>query len=76
MLRGFFGAADNGAEFAVHLGHFLAVETVAVQHRDFALGAGDGIMDEVELDLEFFALLDLGAVGFKQGKGLGDLVRD
>jgi hypothetical protein len=34
-----------------------------MQHRDFALGAVDGVMDQVELDLELLALFDLGAVG-------------
>jgi hypothetical protein len=44
-----------------------------VQHRDFALGAADGVVDQVQLDLELFALLDLGAVGFQQRVGFGDL---
>ena len=74
LLGGLFGAADHGAEFAVDLGHFLAVETLAVQHRDFALGAGDGVVDQVEFDLELLALLDLGAIGFQQRLGLGDFV--
>jgi len=34
---GFFGATDHGAELAIDLGHFLAVEALAVQHRDFRL---------------------------------------
>ena len=72
LLGGFFGAADHGAELAIDLGHFLAVETLAVQHRDFALGAADGVVNEVEFDLEFLALLDLGAIGFEQRMGLGD----
>ena len=75
LLGGLFGAADHGAELAIDLGHLLAVETLAVQHRDFALGAGDGVVDQVELDLELFALLDLGAIGFEQRVGLGDLAR-
>ena len=70
-----FGAADHGAELAIDLGHFLAVEALAVQDRDFALGAVDGVVNEVELDLEFLALLDLGAIGFQQRMGLGDLAR-
>ena len=69
LLRRFFGAADHGAELAVDLGHFLAVEALAVQHRDFTLGAGDGIVDQVEFDLQFLALLDLRAVGFEQRMG-------
>jgi hypothetical protein len=46
-----------------------------VQHRDFALGAVDGVVNEVEFDLELFALFDLRAVGFKQRLGLGNLFR-
>jgi hypothetical protein len=75
LLGGFFGAADHGAEFAVDLGHFLAVETVAVQNRDFALGAADGIINEIEFDLEFLALLDLGAIGLQQRMGFSSLAR-
>jgi len=66
LLRRFLGAADHGAEFAGHLGHLRAVETLAMQHRDFLLGAVDGVVDEIEFDLEFFALLDLGAVSLQQ----------
>ena len=73
LLGGFFGAADHGAEFAVDLGHFLAVETLAMQHRDFPLGAVDGIGNQVKLDLELLALFDLGAIGFKQRVGRGGL---
>ena len=76
LLGGFFGAADHGAEFAVDPGHFLAVEALAVQHRDFPLGAVDGVVDQVEFDLELLALLDLGAIGFQQRMGLGDLARN
>jgi len=47
-----------------------------VQHRDLALGAVDGVVDQVELDLEFFALLDLGAVGLEQRMRFRDLARD
>ena len=71
-----FGAADHGAELAVDLGHFLAVEALAVQHRDFPLGAADGVVDQVDFDLELLALLDLGAIGLEQAVGLGDLARD
>ena len=76
LLGGLFGAADDGAELAIDLGHFLAVEALAVQHRDFPLGAVDGVVNQVELDLEFFALLDLGAIGFQQRLGFGDFARD
>jgi hypothetical protein len=67
LLGGLFGATDHGAELAVDLGHFIAVETLAVQHRDLALGAIDGVVDQVKLDLELLALFDLGAVGLEQG---------
>ena len=73
LLGGFFGAADHGAEFAGDPGHFIAVEALAVQHRDFPLGAVDGVVNQIELDLELFALLDLGAIGLEQRMGLGDL---
>ena len=76
LLGGLFGAADDGAELAIDLGHFLAVKALAVQRRDFALGAVDGVVDQVELDLELLALFDLGAIGFQQRVGLGDLARD
>src|ERR1700694_416496 len=69
-------AADHCAKLAGDFGHFLAVETLAVQDRDFPLGAADGIVNKVEFDLEFLALLDLGAIGFKQGLGAGDLAWD
>ena len=65
-----FGAADHRAELAIDLGHFVAVEALAVQHRDFALGAVDGVVDQVELDLQLLALFDLGAVGFEHAPGL------
>ena len=73
LLGRFFGAADHGAELAVDLGHFLAVEALAVQHRDFPLGAADGVVNQVEFDLELLALLDLGAIGFEQRMGFGGL---
>ena len=76
LLGGLFGAADHGAELAVDLGHFLAVEALAVQHRDFPLGAADRVVNQVELDLELLALLDLGAIGFEQRMGFGDLAGD
>ena len=76
LLGGLFGAADDGAELAIDLGHFLAVKTLAVQHRDFPLGAADGVVNEVELDLELLALLDLGAIGVQQRLGFGNLARD
>ena len=66
LLGRFLGAADHGAELAGDLGHFIAVEALAVQHRDFTLGAVDGIVNQIELDLELFALLDLGAIGLQQ----------
>jgi len=42
---------------------------------DLALGAADRVVDQVELDLELLALLDLGAVGFQHRLGLGDLAQ-
>ena len=33
-------------------------------------------MDQVQFDLELFALLDLGAIGFQQRLGFGDLACD
>jgi hypothetical protein len=44
-----------------------------VQHRDFPLGAADGIVNQVDFDLKLLALFDLGAVGFKQRMGFGDV---
>ena len=76
LLGGLFGAADDGAEFAVDLGHFLAVKAGAVQGCDFALGAVDRVVNQVELDLELRALLDLGAIGFQQRLGICGLARD
>ena len=76
LLRGLFGAADDGAELAIDLGHFLAVKAGAVQGCDFALGAVDRVMNEVEFDLQLLALLDLGAVGFQQSLGVGNLAVD
>ena len=66
LLGGLFGTADDGTEFAVDLGHFLAVEALAMQNGNFALGSGNGIIDQVEFDLQLLALLDLGPIGFKQ----------
>jgi hypothetical protein len=34
-----------------------------VQHGDLALGAADRVVNQVELDLELLALLDLGTIG-------------
>ena len=76
LLGRVFGAADDGAELAIDLGHLLAVEALAVQHRDLALGAADRVMDQVELDLELLALLDLGAIGFQQRLRFRDLAVD
>ena len=76
LLGGLFGAADDGAEFAIDLGHFLAVKAGAVQGCDFALGAVDRVVNEVEFDLQLLALLDLGAVGFQQRLGVGNLAVD
>ena len=76
LLRGLFGPADHGTEFAIDLGHLLAIEALAVQHRDLALGAVDRVVNEIELDLELFALLDLGAVGFDHRQCFGALARD
>ena len=76
LLGGLFGAADDGAELAIDLGHFLAVKAVAVQGSDFALGAVDGVVNEIELDFQLRALLDLGAIGFQQRVGIGGLARD
>ena len=41
----------------------MAVEAAAVQQRDFLLGLADRVVDQVELNLEFFALFDLRAIG-------------
>ena len=76
LLGGLFGAADDGAELAIDLGHLLAVKALAVQDGDLALGAVDGVVDQVELDLELLALLDLGAIGFQQRVRLGDFACD
>src|SRR5665213_2020785 len=76
LLRRFFRSADNRAKLTVYSGHFLAIETVAVQNRDFPLGAAYGIVNEVEFDLELFALLDLRAIGFDQRTGFGGLAHD
>ena len=76
LLGRFLGAADHGAELAGDLGHFIAVEALAVQDRDFPLGAVDGIVNQVEFDLELLALLDLGAIGFEHRMRIGDLAAD
>src|SRR5665213_377376 len=76
LLRGLFGAADHGAEFAIDAGHFLAAEALAVQNRDFALGAVDGVVDQVKFHLEFLALLDLGPIGFEHRLRGGDFALD
>ncbi len=77
LLGGLFGAADDGAEFAVDLGHFLAVKALAVQNVAISrLGAVDRVVNEIEFDLELLALFDLGAVGFQQRLGFGDLAAD
>ena len=47
-----------------------------MQRGDFPLGAVDGVVNEVKLDLELRALLDLGAIGFQQGVGICGLARD
>ena len=39
LLGRLLGAADHGAELTGHLEHLLAVETLAMQHRDLLLGA-------------------------------------
>src|SRR6185437_10551182 len=70
------GAADDGAELAIDLGHLVAVKALAVQDGDLALGAVDRVVDQVELDLELFALLDLGAIGFEQRACLCGLALD
>ena len=46
-----------------------------MQNRDFALGAADGVVNEIEFDLELLALLDLGAIGFQQRMRFGELSR-
>ena len=76
LLGGLLGAADHGAEFAIDLGHFLAAEALAVQHSDFPLGAVDGVIDQIEFDLEFLALLDLGPIGLEHRVGVGGLAVD
>ena len=45
-----------------------------MQRCDFALGAIDGVVDEVELDLQLLALLDLRSVGVEHGTRFGELV--
>ena len=45
-----------------------------MQCRDLALGAVDGVVDEVELDLQLLALLDLRPVSIEHGTGFGELV--
>ena len=47
-----------------------------MQDGDLALGAVDGVVNEIELDFQLRALLDLGAVGFQQRVGIGGLARD
>ncbi|MET3160923.1 hypothetical protein ABIF34_007948 [Bradyrhizobium japonicum] len=74
LLGRLLGAADDRAEFAIDLGHLAAVEALAVQRRNFALGAVDGVVDEVELDLQLLALLDLRPVGVEHGARLGKLM--
>ncbi|MGY4257035.1 hypothetical protein ACVI1L_004103 [Bradyrhizobium sp. USDA 4516] len=54
----------------------LAVEALAVQHGDLALGAADRVVNQVELDLELLALFDLRTVGLEQRVGLGDFAGD
>src|SRR5258707_1047472 len=54
----------------------VAVQLLAVQNRDFPLGAVDGVVNEIEFDLEFLALLDLGAIGFKQRLRIGNPAGD
>ena len=76
LLGGLFGAADHGAELAIDAGHFLAAEALAVQHRDFPLGAVDGVVDQIEFDLELLALLDLGPIGLEHRMGVGDFAVD
>src|SRR3954454_7777683 len=74
LLGRLFGTADDRAELAIDLGHFAAVEALAMQCRDLALGAVDGVVDEVELDLQLLALLDLRPVSIEHGTGFGELV--
>ncbi len=66
LLRRFLGAADHRAQLAGDLHHLVAAEALAVQHRDLALGAVDGFVDQVELDLQLFALLNLRAIGIER----------
>ena len=74
LLGGFFGAADHGAEFAGDLGHFIAAEALAVKDGDFLLGAGDGVVNKIEFDLQLFALFDLRAIAAEQLLGGGEIV--
>ena len=46
-----------------------------MQNRDLALGAADGIVNEVELALQLLALLDLGAIGLQRRARLCDFLR-
>jgi hypothetical protein len=66
LLGGLLGAADHRAELAGDLGHLVAGEALAVQGGDLLLGAVDGVVDQVELDLELLALLDLRAISLQQ----------
>src|SRR5262249_17496701 len=63
------GAADDSAELAIDPGHFFAAEALAVQDRDLLLGPIDRIMDQVELDFQLLALLDLGTIAFQKRLG-------
>ncbi len=45
-----------------------------MKNCDFLLGAGNGVVDEVEFDLQLFALLDLCAIGCEQGLRFRDLL--
>ncbi len=61
VLRRLLGAADDRAELARDPRHFLAIEALAVQDRDLLLGLVDGVVNQIEFDLELFALFDLRA---------------
>ena len=67
-------SADHRAEFAGDLGHLVAAEALAVEDGDFLLGAVDGVVNEIELDLQLLALFDLCAIASEQLLGFGQFL--
>ena len=47
-----------------------------MKNRDFLLGAGDGVVDQIELGLQLLALFDLRAISQQQGLRIGDIAAD